>query len=362
MDNSPTTNFDLIEGHKENIQPIRSGRSARALAASLSPLSANPHAVRSEHAARQSEFEEELKTASELDDPLEVWLRYINWTIETFPSGHSSESGLLPLLERATKEFLHDGQYKNDPRYLKLWVQYAQNFSDAPREVYAYLARNDIGQRLALFYEEYAALLETMGRKNQAAEIYQSGIENNANPIKRLQRKYDEFLQRMEANPPAADEPSSPALPTVRPALAAKPFGGSAITGGLGGASEPQRQSQPESTKPVKQKMAIFSDADRPAGEKVLPARATGGWENIGSLQHRKKENAQEPKPWAGETLKQQGKAPEADKLMVFRDTGVSLSPFLRLPHWLIQFLILSRVELISRHCIFGFICISLLP
>ncbi|KAF8250737.1 hypothetical protein K440DRAFT_597071 [Wilcoxina mikolae CBS 423.85] len=324
MDNSPTTNFDLIEGHKENIQPIRSGRSARALAASLSPLSANPHAVRSEHAARQCEFEEELKTASELDDPLEVWLRYINWTMETFPSGHSSESGLLPLLERATKEFLHDSQYKNDPRYLKLWVQFAQNFSDAPREVYAYLTRNDIGQRLALFYEEYAALLETLGRKNQAAEIYQSGIENNANPIKRLQRKYDEFLQRMEANPPAADEPSSPALPTVRPALAAKPFGGSAISGGLGGASEPRRQPQPESTKPAKQKMAIFSDADRPAGEKVLPERATGGWENIGSLQHRKKENAHEPKPWTGEILKQQGKAPETDRLMVFRDAGSS--------------------------------------
>lgn len=326
--------FDLIEGHKENIQPIRSGRSARALVAKLTPLAANPNAVRSEHYARQSEFEEELKTATDLDDPLEVWVRYVYWTVETFTSGHSTESGLLPLLERATKEFLHDAQYKSDPRYLKLWVQYAQDFSDAPREVYAYLARNDIGQRLALFYEEYAALLESMGRRNQAAEIYQSGIENGATPTRRLQRKYDEFLKRVEANPIDPSEPSSPALPTVRPALAAKPFGGSAagaglgLGGGLGGASEQQQQQpQPASAKPPKMKMAIFSDADKPASDKVLPDRPSGGWDNIGTLAQRKKENTVEPAPWAGQIMKSQTKKPEGDRLMVFRDGGVSSFP-----------------------------------
>ncbi|KAI5846813.1 Mad3/BUB1 homology region 1-domain-containing protein [Tricharina praecox] len=321
-DDAPTTNFDLIEGHKENIQPIRSGRSARALAASLSPLTSKPHAMRSEHRARQDEFEEELTTAAELDDPLEVWLRYINWTVETFTSGHSADSGLLQLLERATKEFIHDNQYKNDPRYLKLWVQYAQDYSDTPREVYAYLARNEVGQRLALFYEEYAALLESLGRRNQADEIYQMGIDANANPIKRLQRKYDEFLQRMAANPPNDDEPSSPALPTVRPALAAKQLGGLVASGGLGGTPDPQVPPQSAANKPAKMKMAIFSDADAPSAEKSTPARATGGWDNIGTLHHRKKENEIEAKPWAGETLKSHGKAPTTDKLTVFRDTS----------------------------------------
>jgi len=330
-DDAPTTNFDLIEGHKENIQPIRSGRSARALAASLSPLTSKPHAMRSEHRARQDEFEEELLTASEMDDPLEVWLRYIKWTVETFPSGHSADSGLLPLVERATKEFIHDDQYKNDPRYLKLWVQYAQDYSDAPREVYAYLARNGVGQRLAMFYEEYAALLETLGRRSQADEIYQMGIDANANPIKRLQRKYDEFLQRMAANPPNDDEPSSPALPAVRPALAAKPLGGLVASGGLGGTPDPQAQPQPVANKLVKMKMTIFSDADAPPSDKSALARATGGWDNIGSIHHRKKENEMEAKPWAGETLKSHGKAPTTEKLMVFRDTVSFLSALLPL-------------------------------
>jgi checkpoint serine/threonine-protein kinase len=318
---APITSFDLIEGHKENIQPIRSGRSARALAASLSPLSANLHSARSEHYVRQAEFEEELKTASELDDPLEVWLRYINWTVETFPSGHSSESGLLPLLERATKEFFNDDRYRNDLRYLKLWIHYTQSFSDAPREVFVHLARNDVGQRLALFYEEWAALSETLGRKNQAAEIYQLGIDRNAQPIKRLERKFAEFHERIEAGPPPTDEPSSPVLPTIRPALAAKPFGGS---GGTGGIPDIQQQPQSQASKPPKQKMTIFSDSNQPSSATPILSAATGGWENIGSLQHRKKENAQEPKPWAGETLKQQGKTPQSEKLMVFRDNAVS--------------------------------------
>ncbi|KAL7271844.1 protein kinase [Rhizina undulata] len=326
-DDAPTTSFDEIEGHKENIQPLASGRSARALAARLSPLSSsgNPTALRGEHAVKQAEFEKELQSASELDDPLEVWVRYVNWTIETFPSGHSAESGLIRLLERATKEFVHEPNYKNDPRYLKLWVHYAQHFSDAPRETFAYLARHDIGQRLALFYEEYAALLETMGRKNQADEIYQLGLDTNARPAERLLRKYEEFRKRLEHDPPRDDEPSSPALPVVRPALAVKPFGGAA-TGPLGEESEQQPNAPAPAKKPARQKMAIFSDADNPTGKSSPPLKTTGGWESIGTLDERKKENVHAPRPWAGEILKQEGRgggsAVGKGKLTVFRDGG----------------------------------------
>ncbi|KAI5789116.1 Mad3/BUB1 homology region 1-domain-containing protein [Geopyxis carbonaria] len=318
----PTTSFDLIEDHKENIQPLSSGRSARALANSFSPLSSNPHAARSIHYAKQSEFEQELNHAQELDDPLEAWLRYINWTVETFPSGNSSDSGLLSLLERVTKEFLHDSHYKNDLRYLKLWIQYARDFSDAPREIFAYLSRHGIGQKLALFYEDYAALLESMGKRKQAAEVYQSGIENSARPVERLHRKFEEFRHRLSANTDTVDEEPSPVLSAIRPALAAKPLGAT-ITGA--NSSEeliPQRSSQTSQPRPVKPKMTIFSDVGQPSSTQGLPSKDPAGWENIGSLHHRKKENTPQPIPWAGETLKQVGsrKPTESDRLMVFRD------------------------------------------
>ncbi|TGZ76976.1 hypothetical protein EX30DRAFT_367053 [Ascodesmis nigricans] len=321
MPDDDTTSFDLIEQHKENITPISSGRSARALASALSPLALNPTAAKSEHYARRTEFEEELKHASELDDPLDVWLRYIKWTNDTFPSGNSAESGLLNLIERCTRQFVKDTQYANDPRYLKLWIQYAQQFSDAPREVFAYLARNQIGQKLALFYEEYAAMLESQGRRTQAEEMYNMGLNANARPKERLHRKYDEFRHRMEANPPTGSDPSSPALPAVRPALATKCIPGLDI-GSSEQAAPPQPTPKP-ATKPAKQKMAIFSDADAPAAPKASASKSTGGWDNIGSLQHRKKENTMERRPWAGETLKgQKSEKPKGEKLMVFRDTS----------------------------------------
>ncbi|KAI5782279.1 Mad3/BUB1 homology region 1-domain-containing protein, partial [Pyronema domesticum] len=284
-----SVNFDEIEGYKENIQSIRTGRSAQ------------------------------LKTAHKLNDPLQVWLNYIKWTIETFPSGHSVESGLLNLLERATREFTTDTRYISDIRYLKLWIQYAQDFSDSPREVFTYLAWNDIGQSLATYYEEFAALLELHGKRNAAAEIYRTGIDKNGMPVERVERKNQEFLQRLEANPIGTNESTSPALPVVRPALSVKPFGGLGASVGLGAAADQQqRQPQPASSKPKKQ-MTIFSDADQQSSKPK--EKTTGGWDSLGTLQQRKKENTIEPRQWAGETLKNHGKASDGEKLMVFRDS-----------------------------------------
>ncbi|KAF8424961.1 Mad3/BUB1 homology region 1-domain-containing protein [Tirmania nivea] len=313
-----TVDFSLIEPHKENILPLSTGRSARAL---VTALSGTPD----EHQSERDAFETELLTASDLDDPLDVWTRYVHWTLNTYPAGNSSQSQLLPLLERATRAFLHDSHYRNDPRYVKFWVLYIQKFSDAPREHFAYLARNDIGQRLALFYEEFAAWLESVGRRGQAREVYQMGVENGARPRERLVRKFEEFLHRCEANPVTEDEPRSPALPAVRPALAAKalPFGG----GPEGGAyPDPQAQTSaaPTGPKPKREKMAIFSDADNGAQPEPVLRPGTGGWDNIGTLEHRRKENIMEPTPWAGQVLKQQGggggKAIGGDKLAIFRD------------------------------------------
>jgi hypothetical protein len=58
-------------------------------------------------------------------DHLTWCCRYIKWTKETFSAGgHKSE--LLPLLERCTREFHQDARYKNDIRYLRVWIQYVR--------------------------------------------------------------------------------------------------------------------------------------------------------------------------------------------------------------------------------------------
>ena len=330
-------NFDLIETHKENIQSLPGGRSARQLVSILSP---NPSSksvsspsldeTKTLNDAIRQEYEIELQSMAESDDPLDIYDRYVKWTLDAYPSAQATpQSKLLPLLERATKSFLTSMHYKNDPRYLKLWLHYIRFFSDSPRETFAFLARHNIGEGLGLFYEEFAAWLESACRWVQAEEVYKLGLEREARPTERLMRKYGQFQKRLEARPQNTDGPTSPALPTMRPALATKidPF---AFT-----PRSEQRQaphstggSARASTRSGKPKMAIFSDTPEEASQSS--SRETKGWDSIGSLQERKKENTMEARSWTGETLKAGKRLGAEPRMAIFKDqVSTHLLPFL---------------------------------
>jgi checkpoint serine/threonine-protein kinase len=81
----------------------------------------------------------------------------------------------------------------------------------------------------------------------------------------------------------------------------------------------PSSTSAPK-TKSGKPKMAIFSDAGASADSQPAASGRTKGWDNIGSMEERKKENRVEAKPWAGETLKAGKKAAPTQKMAIFRD------------------------------------------
>jgi len=310
--------FNVIEGHKENIQALPSGRSAKALAQLYSPplLGANPSPslIQDANSKERQEFEKELTLIDEADDPLDVYDRYVKWTLDAYPTAQATpQSGLLPLLERATKTFQSSSHYKNDPRYLKIWLHYIRLFSDAPREVFVFLARHNIGEGLALYYEEFAAWLENAGRWSQAEEVYKMGIEKEARPTERLVRKFGEFERRKEALPEDTDEPKSPALPVVRAALAAK-------TDPFASASPAPQQSRPTASKKGKSaKMQIFADVDEP--DRPSTGSSSKGWDNIGTIAERKKENTHAAKPMAGETLKVGKTNGGMQKMMIFKDT-----------------------------------------
>ena len=321
-------NFDVIEAQKENVQSLPGGRSAKALAQIFSSGSngdkyntPSPNDTRTLNDAIRQEYEAELQASADSDDPLDAYDRYVKWTINAYPSAQATaESGLLPLLERATKAFLNSTHYRNDPRYLRLWLHYIRLFSDAPRETFSFLARHHVGEGLALFYEEFANWLESAGRWAQAEEIYKLGIEREARPQERLLRRYNEFQTRLEQQPQGSDGPSSPALPTVRPALAAKvdPFATARVTDPQ--APQPRAASGRTTAKSGKQKLAVFSDSDNPESNQPPVSSLSKGWDSIGSLRDRRKENEMEAKPWVGETLKQEKKPVPVHKMAIFRD------------------------------------------
>ena len=318
--------FNVIETQKENIQSLPGGRSAKSLSLLCSPMSTEKRINLSEtqslkQTVRQG-FEQELTNIAEADDPLDMYDRYIKWTLDAYPSAQATpESNLLPLLERATKTFLTTSHYKNDARYLKIWLLYIRLFSDSPRETYAFLAKHNIGENLALFYEEFAAWLEQAGRWAQAEEVYAAGLDNEARPAERLVRKCAEFQHRRETKgQQGMDGPRSPALPKVRPALATKvdPFASVTTPDRADPQARDRAASAARPAKSGRSKLAIFADgADEQ--HKVLGGTGAQGWDTIGSLSDRKKENTREARPWAGEKLNG-GKKLAGPKMMVFKD------------------------------------------
>lgn len=321
-------NFDIIENQKENIQSLPGGRSARELARIFSPrdtsdtlATPSPNDTRTLNDAIRQEYEAELKSTNESDDPLDIYDRYVKWALNAYPTAQATpESGLLPLLERAVRAFLSSTHYKNDSRYLRIWLHYIRLFSDSPRETFAFLARHNIGEELALFYEEFANWLESVGRWAQAEEVFQLGVDREARPAERLIRKYSEFQQRYEQRGPD-NGPTSPALPKIRPALAAKtdPLSSSSAAPDEQQSQQPAPAEAPRKTKSGKPKMAIFSDTEAAPSQPALSGQPKG-WDSIGSLQDRKKENAVEARPWTGETLKAGKKSGPTQKMQIFRD------------------------------------------
>ncbi|KAJ9648780.1 protein kinase [Coniosporium tulheliwenetii] len=326
--------FDLIESSKENIKVLPCGRSAKALASILSPRGpsaaplASPSHTEDLNSAIRAEYEAELLHITDSDDPLDIYDRYIRWTLDAYPSASATPaSGLLALLERATKHFISDPVYANDPRYLKIWLHYIRLFSDAPRETFAFLARHHIGEALALYYEEFAAWLEGQGRWTQAEEVYEMGLQKEARPRERLSRKFGEFQRRYHValtEGTAGEAHRSPALEPLRPALALKvnPFGST-----VGEAANPQARDRARAAagggakKLGKPKLAVFADGDEV--DKPGSSGSAKGWESIQSLAERKKENTIAAKPWAGETIKGMKRNGGAEKMMVFKDETV---------------------------------------
>lgn len=291
---TPITPFETIEAHKENVQPRQRGHSAHALSSALKMRPKERHemlqAQRQEHEARVTSAEN-----AEADDPLEAWCAYVKWCMDNYPEGKSAESGLVPLLERATRTFKDAEQYHHDSRYLRLWILYAQQ-TDVPRDVYHFLLANDIGTKLASLYEELANVLESHDMWSDADETYKLGIARRAAPLDRLKRRYQEYQARVVAH--AAHDSETPTY-TAALSRAMAAAGRSVLGTRVGhGESVPtnvlgHHQPLSSSARPNARAMAVYEDDDE-NGAPSSASRST--WSHMGNASERRKENTAAPK------------------------------------------------------------------
>ncbi|KAG2008236.1 other/BUB protein kinase [Coprinopsis cinerea AmutBmut pab1-1] len=306
---------DLLEAAKENVQPLATGRRVTALSTVLATPAAQRDAKLSATRNRLR-INVELALEDEDGDPLDAYCRLVYWTMENYPQGHSAESGLLELLEEATRVLKdhNGGVYRGDMKYLKLWLIYA-SYVERPTIIYRFLLANDIGIGFALLYEEHAAVLERDGRKQEADEIYALGIARKAEPLDHLESRYQDFQKRMISTFTApAPEPAraTQAAQPKRQALAttSKIPTSTSRTGGtrIASSSRNTTVAAPTNMPPPSNRggFQIFVDPSGQNGE--AGEGGENGWHDLGTRKTRVKENVPETKKLVGTTIKQAGK------------------------------------------------------
>lgn len=188
------THFDDLDEQKENILPIRAGRSAHRLVRALTMDEAEIKNQRAFYMTRiMTEFEEH-------DDPLLLYLEYIDWINHTFPQGGlSKQSGMLSAIEDCIIRIKDMERYLNDSRYIKVWLWYMDIFtskykSDC-RDLYFFMLRNRIGHKLAILYEELSGILLELNQKKYAIAILEMGIKEAATPVDNLTRRKKVLLE-----------------------------------------------------------------------------------------------------------------------------------------------------------------------
>ncbi|KAL6946893.1 hypothetical protein ACO0QE_001746 [Hanseniaspora vineae] len=190
------SNFSDLEPQKENISRIRSGRSASQL---LESFQAQDQDLNRERLKFEKQILEEIEDA---DDPLELFLNYINWIKVKYPQGITTKrSGMLHLLERCLQFFKTDALYTNDPRYVKLWIWYIEVFQPTlndKKDTLYYMLRHRIGGKLAVVYESLANVLWDLSAYEEAVSVLTQGLEANCRPLKRLQKQFDIFTSQYE--------------------------------------------------------------------------------------------------------------------------------------------------------------------
>ncbi|KAF7829447.1 mitotic spindle checkpoint protein BUBR1 [Senna tora] len=279
------------ETFKENVRPLKRGRNVNLLNDALNCHNHNQlKKSLLDNRRRLIEAIDEYKG----DDPLFPWLECIKWIQEAFPPGGDC-SGLVVIYEQCVRTFCHSDSYRNDLRYLKVWLEYADNCIDA-NIIYSFLDANGIGKTHSVFYISYAFYMESKNKMKAANEIFHLGISRNAQPMAKLKDAYTKFLARSMRRPQITDEDSTDKhLPVrsfgtvlskgenrVRPASSSHLFA---------------KNARPERTGAAA--LTIYKDSTVTCpGQLDTSERELHSWHALGARAERNKENNAIPGKW----------------------------------------------------------------
>uniref|UniRef100_A0AAV1UH84 BUB protein kinase n=1 Tax=Peronospora matthiolae TaxID=2874970 RepID=A0AAV1UH84_9STRA len=262
------------EASKENVMPLKRGRNVVDLNQALRAHDSVQTKLRLE---TEMKTREAAIAAYAGDDPLAHWLEYVRWLEVQMPEDTRKK---FKVLEKCTRELKDDRKYRNDMRYVRLCIQYADLVSN-PKDIFRYLYQNKIGERVSLFYIGWAYVLETMANYPQAHKIYLKASQKKAEPQDLLERKYKEFQRRMSRQWLRMNEETGADDVSEREQLHQHHASARA-----------QRVQKVNAHKPV---FTVYED---PVVRHVDPFCGNGEWKKLGTMQQQDKENELAPSAW----------------------------------------------------------------
>ena len=207
---------------KENAAPRKKGRDVAKLNRAFGAAPDDDAAIR----------HHEVALSTEGDDPLQAYATYAAYLEQHRPT---DALAAFELREKCCRAFRDEERYKNDERYVQMWLDYADNLTD-PDDLFKFMKKKKVGLTSAAFWCAWALRSEERGHVKNAAELYKKGLEKGAVPVEMLTAKQAAFEARAaerERNPPpprprprglTAQRPSR--APTQQPQSA--PIGGGA--------------------------------------------------------------------------------------------------------------------------------------
>ena len=176
---------------KENAAPRKKGRDVAKLNRAFGAAPDDDAAIRHHEAALSTEG----------DDPLQAYADYAAYLEQHRPT---DALAAFELRERCCRAFRDDERYKNDARYVQMWLDYADNLTD-PDDLFKFMKKKKVGLQSAAFWCAWASRSEERGHVKNAAELYKKGLEKGAVPVEMLTAKQAAFEARAverERNPP----------------------------------------------------------------------------------------------------------------------------------------------------------------
>ncbi|CAG0892167.1 unnamed protein product [Cyprideis torosa] len=180
--------FKTVETKKENIQPLKKGHVKSAVLESS--CFEEPELRR-----KRCEFVKLLRSCEDLDDPLEPWYQYIIWTEQHYPRG-SKDGKLDQLLEKCIKKFKTSLLYKEDQRFIRIYLNFAFHHQD-PEEVYYQMFTFRIGLECADLYKAWSWELERLKSTGAAMGILNRGIRHSYRLKEELEAALEALMARI---------------------------------------------------------------------------------------------------------------------------------------------------------------------